>query len=486
MEAHGKPTTGRPRRLRLAMATVLAVAASGCWPAPGQGPDRAAHNAFETTITTRTVRKLRPIWTATTDSVTSGGVVGPPVVSNATVHVSDGTALHSFDEVTGARLWSNPDPATFSPFIADPIADGDRVLLSAGFSVGFGGSWTGFAQWLDARTGVDLGGGPGLRVTALRGTKVAGYSAQGGDAIGFLDFGLHVVDLADPAAGWSRTVRFSFDDFTVGPPATLGARRLYFAGNATESYEPPVETFGVRAFPLTPPATCAVPPEGGPRLPDLPCPLWATPTAGRPVTSPVLDPGESVVYVGIADGGAGTLLALDAADGHVLWNTALGAVPSADPALAEGWLYVPLANGDLVALRAGGCGADTCNATWRAHLGGAARQPAVAGGVVFAGTDAGRLVALRATGCGHATCHALWRRDLGAAITGAPAVTGGRALRRRGAGPGRGLRPLVTRRRPGPSSVRRQAGWSPDGWGRISASASRQGIREPRRSRTCS
>ena len=335
MEAHGKPTTGRPRRLRLAMATVLAVAASGCWPAPGQGPDRAGHDAFETTITTRTVRKLRPIWTATTDSVTSGGVVGPPVASNATVHVSDGTALYAFDEVTGARLWSNPDPATFSPFIADPIADGDRVLLSAGFSVGFGGSWTGFAQWLDARTGVDLGGGPGLRVTALRGTKVAGYSAQGGDAIGFLDFGLHVVDLADPAAGWSRTVRFSFDDFTVGPPATLGARRLYFAGNATESYEPPVETFGVRAFPLTPPATCAVPPEGGPRLPELPCQLWTTPTAGRPVTSPVLDPGESVVFVGIADGGAGTLLALDAADGHVLWSTALGAVPSAEPALAE-------------------------------------------------------------------------------------------------------------------------------------------------------
>jgi outer membrane protein assembly factor BamB len=72
--------------------------------------------------------------------------------------------------------------------------------------------------------------------------------------------------------------------------------------------------------------------------------------------------------------------------------------PSADPALAEGRLYVPLANGDLAVFPAGGCGAATCDAAWRAHLDVAGVQPAVAGGVVFVGTDSGQLVALRAPG----------------------------------------------------------------------------------------
>jgi outer membrane protein assembly factor BamB len=203
----------------------------------------------------------------------------------------------------------------------------------------------------------------------------------------------------------------------------LGAQRLYYVGTATESFDPVVDVTGVRAYPLTEPATCAVPPEGWPPVGTIPCPLWSTPTAGRPVTSPVLGPGESVVYVGTADG---MLLALGAADGHVLWSAALGAVPSADPALAEGWLYVPLADGDLVVLPSGGCGAATCGPAWRAHLGGAGVQPAVAGGVVFVGTDAGHLVALRAAGCHQATCHSLWQHDFGASVTGAPAVTGGR------------------------------------------------------------
>ena len=423
MHGHTTPATRRRRGTRLALVATLALAASGCWPAPGQGPDRASYNPFETTITPDTVRTLAPVWTATTDSVETGGVVGPPVVSNVAVHVSDGTALFTFDKATGARLWRSPEPPTFYPFIADPLADGNRVLLPVGFPTGFGGSWTGYSQWLDARTGVVLDGGPALRVDTRRGTRMAGYSATGGPGLGALAFGLEVVDTADPAAGWSRVVRLSFDDLSVGRSATLGSQRLYYAGAATESYEPFAESVGVRAFPLTPPATCVVFPPGGPSLPDLPCPLWATTTAARPVTSPVLGPGESVLYVGTSDG---TLLALDAADGHVLWTAALGAAPSADPALADGWLYVPLADGDLAVLPAGGCGAATCDAAWRAHLGGAGLQPAVAGGVVFVGTDAGDLVALRAPGCGRPVCYPVWQRDFGAPITGAPAVTGGR------------------------------------------------------------
>ena len=410
-----------PGLARLGAAAVLVLTSAGCWPAAGQGPDRTAHNPFETVITTRTVQTLEPVWTATTDSVTTGGVVGPPVVSTSGVHVSDSAAVTTFDKATGARRWSYPEPATFAGILADPLVDGDRVLVSGGTPVGFGGAWTAVAWWVDARTGAESPA-PGLRTTARRGTLLAGYSAAGGAPAGYIVVALEVRDTAVPGAGWSATVRFGFDDFRVGLPATLGAQRLYYGGVASESYDPIVDVTGVRAYPLTTPDTCVLPPDGGP-FGGLPCPLWATPTEGLPVTSPVLGPGESVLYVGLDDG---TLLALDAADGHVLWSAALGAAPSADPALADGRIHVPLADGDLVTLPADGCGAPTCAVAWRSHLGGAGVQPAVAGGVVFVGTDAGQLVALRAAGCGRPTCHPLWQRDLGGPVTGAPAVSGGR------------------------------------------------------------
>src|SRR4029453_8402199 len=146
----------RPRRTRIlgaAVTAVSAVALAGCWPGPGQGPDRAAYNPFETTIGVGNVTTLAPVWTATTDSPTSGGTVGPPVVAGSAVVVGDSSAVYGFDRGTGARLWTPPVPPTIPGAVADPITDGDRVLFSEGFPVGFGGSWTSFAQWLDARTG---------------------------------------------------------------------------------------------------------------------------------------------------------------------------------------------------------------------------------------------------------------------------------------------------------------------------------------------
>jgi hypothetical protein len=367
------------------------------------------------------------VWTATADSSPIGSVVGPPVVSNSGVHVSDSSAVYSFDKATGARQWVSPDPPAVTDAIADPIANGDRVLVSTGSNVGFGGTWIAYAMWLDARTGAQVATAPSLRVTGRRENRLSGFSVIGNPFSGLTRFRLSVIDETDPPTGWDGILQFSLNgSLPPATPATLGAQRLYYAGTAIESYQPTVDVVGVRAFPLTPPDPCALPPGDFP-LGPIPCPLWSTPTTGQPVTSPVLDPAESVVYVATDDGaGAGTLLALDAADGHVLWGSALGAVASADPALAEGWLYVPLANGDLVVLAAGGCGAATCPVTWRSAVGGAGVQPAVAGGLVFVGTDSGRLVALRAAGCGHRRCHPLWHRDMGGAVTGAPAVSGGR------------------------------------------------------------
>jgi len=429
MDGHAKPAARRPPRtvarrpvVAVVLVVALAIAATGCWPAPGQGPDRSSYNPFETVITPATVGSLAPVWTATIEPDMTGGVVGPPVVSNAGVHVSDGTAVHSFDLATGTRLWMVPDSPVINGAIGDPIADGNRVMVTTGFPVGFGGAWNTNTNWHDARTGAYQENVPTSRVTGRRGSWVASYSAQGGPVVGLYLFGLQVRDLADPGSGWGIMARFGTAP-AFAPPATLGRERLYYAGPATVAFDPLTNVTGVRAFSLqTPPPTCVPPPEGLP-IGGLSCPLWATPTDGAPVTSPVLAADESVVYVTTS---TGTLLAFDAADGQVRWSAPLGATASADPALAEGWIYVALDDGRLVALPAGGCGAATCGVAWQADVGGAGVQPAVAGGLVFVGTDAGHVVALPAAGCGKANCPVRWRHDFGAPITGAPAVTNGR------------------------------------------------------------
>jgi outer membrane protein assembly factor BamB len=256
-----------------------------------------------------------------------------------------------------------------------------------------------------------------------RGTTLGSFRLGGGALAPFAFYGLYASDEADGRTRLAVTV--SATGFADRPP-TLGATRMYHVGPITTSYEAGGTVTGVHAYALdVAPTICAASPQY-PSLPRVHCATWSTPTDAAPATSPVIGPGEEVLYVALADG---TLLALAAADGHVLWRAALGAAPAADPALADGTLYVPLADGDLVAVPAGGCGGGpgaSCPVAWRADVGGAGVQPAVAGGLVYVGTDAGDLVAVRAGGCGTTTCRPVHRRALGAAVTGAPAVTGGR------------------------------------------------------------
>jgi outer membrane protein assembly factor BamB len=146
------------------------------------------------------------------------------------------------------------------------------------------------------------------------------------------------------------------------------------------------------------------------------CPLWATPIDGiaQPV---VIALGQRTVYTGT---GAGTIYALDATTGTVQWSASVGAAVSASPALADGILYVPTADGRLVALDTAG------TRLWEASTGARIGvQPAVAGGVVYTGSDDGSVDAFDAAGCGAPTCAALWSAETGNRITGAPAVSGG-------------------------------------------------------------
>jgi outer membrane protein assembly factor BamB len=182
---------------------------------------------------------------------------------------------------------------------------------------------------------------------------------------------------------------------------------------------------GIRAYSVaSTPTGCG--PEAGADTEDpfYACPAWATPLDGTGTTSPVLDDATGVAYVGTD---AGTLWAIDAATGAVLWTSSVGAAVTADPSLAYSTLFVPTASGRLAALPAGGCGAPTCAPAWTAETGSSIDvQAAVAGGVVFTGSADGTVRAFDAAGCGAAVCTATWSGATGSAITGAPAVSNGR------------------------------------------------------------
>ena len=414
------------RSVRAALAALAVAGLAGCWPAPGQGPDRRGHNPWESGLTTGTAGDLAVAWEAVTDPDAYAEDRPPaPTVSGAAVHVSDNrSAVYAFHPATGEPLWEHREDG-IAYWVPSPLVEGRRVLAARAWLRGTGGAWGGESTWLDAATGAELGDGPGVLPAGRRGGRTLLWSLGGGPAAGFTTYALGVAVDGDPLAGWAGTIAFNHTSPEMTP--TLGAHRVYHAGAVTREYSVEGGVTGVHAFPLEAPATdCVAPHPEYPQLPEITCPTWTTETGADPVTSPVVGPGEAALYVGLADG---TLLALDTVDGSELWRAALGAAPSADPALADGRLFVPLADGTLAVVDAA-----TGTRTWAADLGGAGVQPAVAGratpgadGVVVVGTDAGDVVALPAAGCGAATCAPVATVDVGGAVTGAPAVSGGRA-----------------------------------------------------------
>jgi hypothetical protein len=402
------------RGLRCLGVLGLVVVAAGCWPASGQGPGRQAYNPFESAITPDTVAGLGVKWSATTDA----GGVGDPIVSNAGVHVTASEALYGFNRSTGTRLWVKPNPNPGLPFdMGQPIADGSRLLVGSGFG-NLGGHWS--TEWVDAATGATLATPAGGLVDGLRGSTVL-LDSYGFGSNTPIAIGIGIVDLDDPSAGWSGTIDVLSPGQGTAPPMTLGTTRAYQGGQGVmQAGGTPTRANGVRAYPVATPADACPAPAT-----FIKCPMWSTSTDGSSATSPVLAPDETTVYVGT---NAGTVYALDAATGAVQWTASVGAPVTDSPALANGMLYVPTSDGDLVVLAAGGCGAATCAPLWQGATGSSSIsvQPAVAGGVVFTGSSDGGLHAFAAAGCGAATCPSLWSASTGSAISGAPAVSGGR------------------------------------------------------------
>jgi PQQ-like domain len=407
----------------VAVAALLAVAGTGCWPSPGAGPDRRSVNGFETAITVATAPTLRQGW-----AVTPGeGELGSPVVSGAGVHVNDPLHLYGIDKATGDLRWTfappplpEPEPGTPPPFrwaVGQPVVDGDRLLASTVLSP-FSPFFFAGSVAVDTVTGEQVGELDGAAEGTLRGRRTLVRQHNIAE-----ELFVAAVNVDDPA---SDLMRMSVDDTAAldDPaliPSTLGAQRLYHAGEgvATTTRDDAASlVVAVRAF--APGAgTCKQ--VGDFFVKSLSCPSWVTVLDGAPATSPVLAEDESTVYVG---SDAGTVYALDAATGAVQWSTGVGSAVSADPAVDAQRLYVPTAGGDLVALeRSGGAVAFTAAVGPSLTV-----QPAVAGetgGVVFTGASDGTVSAFAAAGCGTPTCGPLWEADAGGAVTGAPAVSGG-------------------------------------------------------------
>lgn len=405
------------KHAHIATAAAAALTLAGCfWPAVGAGPGRTAHNGFEDTITPATVEDLTELWSAQVEA----GPAQWPVTSRNGVHVVGGTdtegtiAFYGFDPTDGTQLWEH-NVEDLSP--ARMPASGPMVYAGGALVAGWGQpNGGGFrTERFSPETGETLGGldssghiqglrGEGHAMTDLFLTSVTVPGLVSAT----------VQDPDDPSQGWHATIAMIDDagDDYRNQSMTLGEDFVYQAGEgfSRDADGEVLPTNGVRAFPASHVDECTVADTM-----TVACPQWFVPIES--VGPPVLDSDNGIVHV--ADG-SGTVTALDGEDGSTVWSTTLDDGATAEPALADGTLYVTTDN-DLVALDA----ADG-TALWNAPLAGPVDvQPAVAGGLVYTAGDRGVVEAFDAGGCDSGACAPLWSADTGAGITSAPAVSQG-------------------------------------------------------------
>lgn len=318
-------------RVRAALATVLLLGLAGClWPAPGAGPDRRAHNPLEKKITPDTVASLEEAWVASTE----GGAVRGPVTSDNGVHVSVGGRLYGFDRETGSQLWVKHDPDVPDWVTMGPAMFVDDVLW-ASYGIGnLGGTYV--TQLLDPATG-EVVGSPSVSgiVDGVRGDRYVLSHVGFGSGT---PIGLSVIvgDLQDPEVGWSRLIDVrAFGSAGGWTPLTLGEDHVYQAGSRLLVQDgETTQGNGVRGYSIENPSSCPPPYPS-----NYACPVWTADLDGTQATSPVLTGDGSTLFTAT---NAGTVYAVDAATGTVSWSRSVGSDVPAEPALADGSLFVPV------------------------------------------------------------------------------------------------------------------------------------------------
>jgi outer membrane protein assembly factor BamB len=373
------------------------VALSGCWLQPGFDPHRSGHNDLEAGLTEANVATLTEAWSVTVGA----GPVDAPVVSRFGVHASSDTFLASYRLSDGAESWRvDVSPAEGLPGYPDsPRVRGDELRVP--ISVPFRAASHTFA--FDARTGASVAGATPYGLVTVDDDTLIGTERRIIGTGFIVDF-LHSTNLTDPSQSWDVVYDGGNHESAVSDQWIVTVDDVAVVG----------------AFPRSGPNPELCVPEGGWVL----CgPAWQR-TLGGGTTAPVVADDGRTVYVGDS---AGTIWALDIADGSVRWSAGLGAGVLATPTVGDGTLFVSTADGRLSAFDADGCGGATCAPSWTTAATGAAirQQAALAGGVVYVASEDGSIRAFDASGCGAAVCDPLWQTSTGSHITGAPAVARG-------------------------------------------------------------
>jgi hypothetical protein len=392
---------------RTGFALLAAAVLSGCWLQPGNDAERSGFAPLESGITAANVHQLQLDWSRQFAAPTSA-----PAVTIDGVFVSSGVdpnagTLHRLAPTDGATRWSTQEFAAGNPFFGaqQPTVTGGVVYVAqSGFSI-----VPGTIMSFNESTGAPLSAlaGAGADLTQRGSLLVSTQSTGNSSMIGISR--LIVTDLAGTAS-WNTYIAIASGHVPVSTSAAVSDNRI-FLGNESN----------VLAYPIAKPAAC--PTTNGVEI----CPpAWTYPAGSAVQFHPVVTSDHQTVIAPTQS----SIVALDTANGARRWTGTLTSKPSAAPAVAGGYVYVPTISGQLAVFSAAGCGAPTCTPVWTAQTGSSIGQPPsiTSGGLVYTGSDDGSIHAYSASGCGSPTCTSLWSVATGSKITGGPVNALGRVF----------------------------------------------------------
>jgi outer membrane protein assembly factor BamB len=337
----------------------------------------------------------------------SPGIVSatPAVVEGSVYVATEDGVVAALDADTGDTLWnySIGSPSDSAPAVAGTavyVGARDHRLLSLDRDTGeliweknlgnivlasptvldgtvYIGSTNGKLEALDALTGDS-------RWSARTKGWIVSHVASDGDVIAAGSLGERFIT-ADPKNG-RRLLKFYTGTPVAGGPI-IADGRTYFVTNrgavwavdphavsrpgSRFAYVAKVNFFAWRLLSSTPQQTGSI---------------WVASARGRVKFSPVYADGKVLVV-----NEKGLVTALDGATGSELWGHPLGYEVLAEPVAAGNEVLLATSAGDLVALDIA-----SGEVTWRYDLGGegAAAAPAIVGGTMYLPTADGRLLAL--------------------------------------------------------------------------------------------
>lgn len=327
----------------LTIVMLIPAQAGPRWPQYGFDARHSLFNPLEHILSRSNVSSLSLQWEFMTGNGTGIAPFSGPALSNGVLYVGSyaQTMFMALDAATGATRWTYTgvnvfsDPAVGSGHVYTASLDGN--LYS--FPTNCVGTCT--PTW--------------IAPVGTLGTNSPPTLSDGTLYLGGYDGRVYAFDAANGAELWSAQVnpRNVVDPLNFAPAVSDG--RVFVSGDR-----------GIYAFPGNCTSPCA--------------PLWVAPTKFSPAAAPTVAGGSVLV----ADY-QGTVYAIDAVAGTVMWKGKVAAIPHAIAA-AGGVAYVSSGIGELVAFAVGGCGETVCSPLWKsARSGFTLFSPTIANGVVYVG-----------------------------------------------------------------------------------------------------